>query len=150
MWNSFATSCWRASLQHNSSSSRPPLHAKSLSLKLNDCQPFSCIDFWGPESKQTWPPKKRSACGSFHTFERLINFRSVMLLAAVSPSHSMGLFLMVVLGSWQWYVASHQNSVQQFDYHVDFWSVKFYPYTVPGLDPVFALVGGKRVSPTLA
>ncbi len=29
---------------------------------------------------------------------------------------------------------------------LDFWSVKFYPYTEPGVDPVFAVVGGKRVS----
>ncbi|CZR62292.1 related to `extra sex combs` protein (WD-40 repeat family protein) [Phialocephala subalpina] len=28
----------------------------------------------------------------------------------------------------------------------DFWSVKFYPYTEPGVDPVFAVVGGKRAS----
>ncbi|KAL2061958.1 hypothetical protein VTL71DRAFT_7336 [Oculimacula yallundae] len=27
----------------------------------------------------------------------------------------------------------------------DFWSVKFYPYTAPGVDPVFAVVGGKRI-----
>ncbi|KUJ16798.1 WD40 repeat-like protein, partial [Mollisia scopiformis] len=27
----------------------------------------------------------------------------------------------------------------------DFWSVKFYPYTEPGVDPVFAVVGGKRI-----
>jgi len=27
----------------------------------------------------------------------------------------------------------------------DFWSVKFYPYTQPGVDPVFAVSGGKRV-----
>jgi hypothetical protein len=27
----------------------------------------------------------------------------------------------------------------------DFWSVKFYPYTQPGVDPVFAVAGGKRV-----
>lgn len=28
----------------------------------------------------------------------------------------------------------------------DFWSVKFYPYTEPGVDPVFAVVGGNRAS----
>ncbi|KAF8859079.1 WD40 repeat-like protein [Acephala macrosclerotiorum] len=27
----------------------------------------------------------------------------------------------------------------------DFWSVKFYPYTEPGVDPVFAVVGGNRI-----
>lgn len=27
----------------------------------------------------------------------------------------------------------------------DFWAVKFYPYTQPGVDPVFAVAGGKRV-----
>ncbi|KAH6717246.1 WD40-repeat-containing domain protein [Leptodontidium sp. MPI-SDFR-AT-0119] len=27
----------------------------------------------------------------------------------------------------------------------DFWSVKFYPYTRPGVDPVFAVIGGKRI-----
>ncbi|PMD47551.1 WD40 repeat-like protein [Hyaloscypha variabilis F] len=27
----------------------------------------------------------------------------------------------------------------------DFWSVKFYPYTQPGVDPVFAVAGGKRI-----
>ncbi|KAG4429974.1 hypothetical protein IFR05_014538 [Cadophora sp. M221] len=27
----------------------------------------------------------------------------------------------------------------------DFWSVKFYPHTEPGVDPVFAVVGGKRI-----
>ena len=31
-------------------------------------------------------------------------------------------------------------------YGVDFYSVKFYPYTEPGIDPVFAIVGGKFVS----
>lgn len=28
----------------------------------------------------------------------------------------------------------------------DFWSIKFYPYTEPGVDPIFAIVGGKHVS----
>lgn len=31
------------------------------------------------------------------------------------------------------------------DVSADFWSVKFYPYTEPGVDPVFAVVGGKRI-----
>ena len=36
-------------------------------------------------------------------------------------------------------------------YTSDFYSVKFYPYTQPGVDPVFAVVGGKfvSISPTL-
>jgi hypothetical protein len=29
---------------------------------------------------------------------------------------------------------------------LDFWSAKFYPYSKPGADPVFAVVGGRRVS----
>ncbi|APA08367.1 hypothetical protein sscle_03g031370 [Sclerotinia sclerotiorum 1980 UF-70] len=28
---------------------------------------------------------------------------------------------------------------------VEFWSVKFYPYTKPGVDPIFAVVGGKHI-----
>lgn len=28
----------------------------------------------------------------------------------------------------------------------EFWSVKFYPYNEPGVDPVFAVVGADRVS----
>ena len=28
---------------------------------------------------------------------------------------------------------------------LDLWSVKFYPYTKPGVDPIFAVVGGKHV-----
>ncbi|QSZ35700.1 hypothetical protein DSL72_006822 [Monilinia vaccinii-corymbosi] len=27
----------------------------------------------------------------------------------------------------------------------DFWSVKFYPYTKPGVDPIYAVVGGKHI-----
>ena len=29
---------------------------------------------------------------------------------------------------------------------LDLWSAKFYPYTKPGVDPIFAVVGGKHVS----
>jgi len=28
---------------------------------------------------------------------------------------------------------------------LDLWSAKFYPYTKPGVDPIFAVVGGKHV-----
>lgn len=30
----------------------------------------------------------------------------------------------------------------------EFWSVKFYPYTKPDVDPIYAVVGGKHVSIT--
>jgi hypothetical protein len=33
---------------------------------------------------------------------------------------------------------------------VTFWDVKFYPFTAPGVDPVFAAVGGTLVSPSLS
>jgi len=45
-------------------------------------------------------------------------------------------------------VCSHQTlrHAGSLTLNADFWSVKFYPYTQPGVDPVFAVAGGKRVS----
>jgi hypothetical protein len=41
----------------------------------------------------------------------------------------------------------HRKSVDNLTIiNEEFWSVKFYPYTEAGVDPVFAVVGGKRVS----
>lgn len=39
----------------------------------------------------------------------------------------------------------HFKEAHQMQGSDDFWSVKFYPYTEPGIDPVFAVAGGKRI-----
>ncbi|PSS25870.1 hypothetical protein M430DRAFT_134729 [Amorphotheca resinae ATCC 22711] len=51
------------------------------------------------------------------------------------------------VGRLQRYVLSPRRtpSSNQLTRSTDFWSVKFYPYTEPGVDPVFAAVGGKHI-----
>jgi hypothetical protein len=54
---------------------------------------------------------------------------------------------MVYLGSCKWYGLPKKHfQLDRLIVRADFWSVKFYPYTEPGVDPVFAVCGGKRVS----
>ena len=43
------------------------------------------------------------------------------------------------------YGSSQPNILTDWYIGSDFWSVKFYPFTKPGVDPIFAVVGGKTV-----
>ncbi|RFU35641.1 hypothetical protein B7463_g737, partial [Scytalidium lignicola] len=45
----------------------------------------------------------------------------------------------------EWELPHLRESHQLVSSQTDFWQVKFYPYTDPGVDPVFAVAGGKQV-----
>ena len=55
-------------------------------------------------------------------------------------------------GSFPWLASSLLTTNEQSmdkNEQTSFFDVKFYPYTAPGLDPVFAIVGMAEVSPSI-
>ncbi|TVY64271.1 Polycomb protein eed, partial [Lachnellula suecica] len=45
----------------------------------------------------------------------------------------------------EWELPSLKDSHQMPEIECDFYGVQFYPYTEPGVDPIFAIVGGKHI-----